>query len=115
MRLLVDRNADLAFARLLSDEGHDVAVVGIAVPQTAPDKGILGFALAGNCVAVTDDRDFGELVIRLQLPNPGVILCRLGRVAPADRLARFREALLRIPDPTGRLVVITESGIRVRE
>lgn len=41
------------------------------------DKDVLAIAYYQQALLITEDKDFGELVIRLKLPNYGILLVRM--------------------------------------
>ena len=57
-------------------ERYDVVYIA-AVAQGADDDYILELAEKENRILITLDKDFGELVFRLNQVHAGVILCRL--------------------------------------
>jgi predicted nuclease of predicted toxin-antitoxin system len=114
VRLLLDHNLDVRLAPLLTREGHDVAIVGIDLPAATRDESIIEFALAEQRIILTEDLGFGERVVRHRSPNPGIVLYRLKDASLHERFALTTRALLAVPQLSGRLVVISSSGIRVR-
>ena len=64
---------------------------------------------------LTEDKDFGELVVRLGLPAFGIVLLRMNPADSAAKLARLREVL---DQEASRLphffVVVDESKARFR-
>jgi len=43
-----------------------------------PDPEVLALATSGDAILLTDDKDFGELVVRRGLEHRGVVLPQLG-------------------------------------
>jgi len=64
--------------------GHTV-VWAVEVARGDDDPDILALANSHNASLVTDDKDFGELVVRQRRPILGVMLLRLEGMAPEDR------------------------------
>lgn len=88
MRFLADENVSHVVVRLLRLNGFDVATLTTEQCGSS-DEIVLGFARTIDCIVLTEDRDFGELVIRKQLPIAGVVLLELDRLsnqAEADRV-----------------------------
>src|SRR6202022_1749695 len=82
MRFLADENVSrLVIARLRAG-GFDVISVG-ETRSGAPDKDVLEAADAEGCILITEDHDFGELVIRQRLRVRGLILLELDRLSNA--------------------------------
>src|SRR5947207_14334503 len=114
MRLLADENVSRLVIERLRTCGFEV----ISVSDTnrgAPDTDVLSGADAEGCILITEDRDFGELVIRQRLSVRGVILLEL------DRLSNEAEAniVLEVVHTqqgklSGNLVIIEPARVRIR-
>lgn len=65
-------------------------------------------------ILITNDRDFGELVVRQRLPHSGIILFRLKNEDLATKQALLANALEHFIEQLAQLLVITSRGIRVR-
>jgi predicted nuclease of predicted toxin-antitoxin system len=114
MRFLADENVSRLVIGRLRDRGFDVVSIGEIRPGAA-DKDVLEIATARDCILITEDRDFGELVIRQRIVVIGVILLELDRLSSAAEADIVAEAISlhhdRIP---GNLLVIEPVRIRVR-
>ena len=84
MKFLLDQCTDAQLLTYLKQLGHDASQIRRTYPQSIPDPEILSIARHEKRILITDDRDFGELIFRLQLPHAGVIFLRLGTYAPLD-------------------------------
>jgi predicted nuclease of predicted toxin-antitoxin system len=114
MRWLVDECVGAELVRRLRNEGHDVAYMA-AEGAGATDPQVLQRAREENRVLLTEDKDFGDLVFRLRLALPGVVLLR---ILPEDRaikwgtlsavIEQFGDGLV------GRYVVVEKSRMRSR-
>lgn len=87
MRFPLDRNLDVRLGSLLVAEWHDDSIVGIDAPATTPDDTILQIALAERRNILTENRGFGERVIRHRSPNPGIILYRPKNASLQERFS----------------------------
>ena len=114
MRFLLDQNADRRFADFLRGEGHDVTVVSVDYPPGISDRQVLETAHHEGRIIITNDRDFGELIVRENLPHAGVIFFRLGAAGVDVKIDRLADLLLSHADQRGRCIVVTPRGIRVR-
>ncbi len=114
MRFLADENVSHRVIARLRADGFEV----ISIDETrsgASDKVVLETANVEGCILITEDRDFGELVIRQRLSVRGVILLELDRLsnaAEADAVAAFVSA--RADTISGNFVVIEPGRIRLR-
>jgi predicted nuclease of predicted toxin-antitoxin system len=113
VRWLVDECVAAILVARLRETGHDAAYVaelasGIADPE------IIGRAVAEERLLLTDDKDFGELVMRRRWRLPGVVLLRV----PPERhelawrrleaaIAEFGESLF------GRYTVVEAARLRL--
>lgn len=114
MRILADENISSVIIAKLRATGTDVRAV-IEWRAGASDAEVLGMASAENRIILTEDRDFGELVVRRKQGLAGVILLELGRlsdIAAADLVTKV------LKDKSDRLVecfVVVEPGrVRIR-
>ena len=114
MRLLADECCDALLVDGLRSDGHDVLYVKETDPG-AKDDTVLQMAADQHRVFLTEDKDFGELVVRLKLPAYGIVLLRINPAASATKLARLRHLLQhhvqRLP---GSFVVLSEKRARFR-
>jgi predicted nuclease of predicted toxin-antitoxin system len=114
MRFLADENVSRLVIERLRAGGFDVMSIG-QTRAGASDKDVLAAADAEDCILITEDHDFGELVIRQRLRVRGLILLELDRLsntaeaqAVAEVVSKHAEKLL------GNLLVIKPGRIRVR-
>lgn len=90
--------------------GYD-AVFSLDLLPRADDEQILNFAEKNGIVLITDDKDFGELIFRLNKPSSGVIFLRL----PKDPVKRFEKIKDILDTAERKFIVVKEGQIRVRE
>lgn len=113
--LLVDECCRRRLIEALREQGMDVAAVW-EMARSATDPDVLALAVAEQRILVTDDKDFGELVVKQSLPFVGVILLRTA-ASDGDHQARMILDALRA-DPQlahGAILVIEDHRIRRRE
>lgn len=114
MKLVTDESVDAAVtARLLAD-GHDVTDVSRVMPGS-DDETVLRAADNASALLVTEDKDFGELVHRLDRAHHGVLLVRLDG-EPSGVKADVVSTALR--DHGGEMLgafgVVTARALRIR-
>lgn len=114
MRFLADENVSRRVIQRLRGGGHDV--VSIAETRSgAPDKLVLDAADAEDRILVTEDRDFGEMIIRQRLEIRGMILLELDRLSNATEADTVADVVSTHADKLlGNLIVIEPGRIRVR-
>jgi len=92
MRFLADENVSRLVIERLRADGLDVISVG-ETRSGARDKEVLEAADAEGRILITEDRDFGELVIRQRLRVHGLILLELDRLSNATEADAVAEVI----------------------
>jgi predicted nuclease of predicted toxin-antitoxin system len=114
VNLLADECCDALLVEGLRSDGHDVLYIKEIAPG-ATDDTVLQLASDQQQVLLTEDKDFGELVVRLKRPAYGIVLLRINPADTATKLARLRHLLQhhvqRLP---GSFVVLSEKRARFR-
>src|SRR5262245_21608851 len=114
MRFLADENVSRFVIERLRANGYEV----LSIRETrsgAPDKDVLATAHAEKCILITEDPDYGGLVVRQRLAILGVILLELDRLSNAAEAEAAAEVVSTHADRLlGNLVVIEPGRIRVR-
>jgi len=114
LKFLVDECCDSELIAGLRADGHDVLAVE-EYRRSEDDEEVLRIAFDEERILVTEDRDFGELVFRFQLPARGIIYLRFSIAKRDQKLPRMRELLKeeaeRLP---GSFVVVEPERIRFR-
>lgn len=114
MNFVADECCDALLVDGLRRGGHDILYVKDIAPG-ADDATVLQMAADQQRILWTEDKDFGELVVRLRLPAYGVVLLRMNPADSAAKLARSRYLLLRYSQRLpGSFVVLDETKIRFR-
>jgi len=88
MKIGADEGVDRQIVEKLRSENHKV----IYIPELAPgikDDEVLCLADDEGLVLLTADKDFGELVFRLNRAAHGVVLIRLDGLPPDAKSALF--------------------------
>ena len=98
MRFLLDENIDLRLRPFLASLGHDVTAVATDYQASLSDDAVLALAYAERRTLITNDRDFGDLIVRERQPHAGITFFRLTTTAftvKRDRLERCPARLSR--------------------
>jgi predicted nuclease of predicted toxin-antitoxin system len=112
VKFLVDAHIGNLIIEFLEHANHDVLRASSFPPKTS-DARILQIAAAEGRVVMTSDKDFGELVFRLQQPTFGVVLLRIDVPHEADRLAVLEHFWPAIESAVpGHFVVVTSKMVR---
>jgi len=110
MLFLVDESTGRKLTSLIKQAGYDVFFSFDVLPR-AGDEQLLDFAEKTNRVLITDDKDFGELIFRLNRPSSGVIFLRLSK----DPVKRFERIKYILDKSERKFIVVKEGQIRVRD
>jgi len=114
VRFLADECCDAALVDALRSDGYDV-LYAVETLRGATDDELLTRSLSERRIFLTEDKDFGELVYRLQRPAHGVVLLRFDVADRALKVPRLRYLLEqeaeRLP---GAFVVLEVDKVRVR-
>jgi predicted nuclease of predicted toxin-antitoxin system len=114
VKFLLDQSADARLIPCLRDLGHDAIRIGREFPPGLPDAEVLQIAQNDNRVLITDDTDFGDLVVRLRQPHTGVILFRLGSAPDLTlKIERLAYVLANYRDCLDQFLVVTKRRVRV--
>ena len=103
-----------AVVEALRTAGHD-ATYAADTNRRADDKVLVMLAQTEDRVIVTEDFDFGELLIRQQLKAPGAIVLHLPGTSPRERAARLIK-VTQLKDITlvDRLTIVSARRVRQR-
>jgi predicted nuclease of predicted toxin-antitoxin system len=113
VRFLLDESADFRLSSFLRSHGHDVTAIAHDYPQSLLDVDVLAIAVREQRTLITNDRDFGEMIVRDGLTHSGVILFRLRTTALRVKLDRMAVVIESYADQLHRFVVVTEGSVRV--
>ncbi len=114
MRILADENIHAGIVAWLRANGEDIVHVADG-PSAMTNEVLLARARDQKRILMTDDKDFGELILHQRLCTCGVILMRLGGASLSGRIARLQAVwpLVAAKQP-GHFIVIGNQNIRVR-
>jgi predicted nuclease of predicted toxin-antitoxin system len=112
--LLADECCDGSLVRILRVAGYDVEYVRETHPGL-PDADIVSLASEGGRILITEDKDFGELVVRHGVRLPGLVLLRLSSTDAARKAQRLLDVLQEQADRiAGNYVVVLDTVLRIR-
>jgi predicted nuclease of predicted toxin-antitoxin system len=81
----------------------------------APDEVILQQAFKNNCILITKDKDFGEIIIRNKKPCVGIILIRIEKLNLIENCVFVTEHIRKYASEfINSFTVIQEDKIRIR-
>ncbi len=114
MRWLADECVDAALVTHLRGAGHDASYIA-EIASGVTDTEALRRAQDEERLFLTEDKDFGELVIRFKRAVPGVVLLRINPEKSHLKWMRLESAITKFGDGLfGRFVVIEEARFRSR-
>jgi predicted nuclease of predicted toxin-antitoxin system len=114
VRFLADECCPAPVVRALRGAGHDVDYVLEQHPG-AVDSAAAVLAQAEDRILITEDFDFGELVVRHGMTLPGLMILALGSHRMTTRVRRVLETVDQVGEALrGRITVIELDRERVR-
>jgi predicted nuclease of predicted toxin-antitoxin system len=114
MKFLADECVDAPVVSRLHADGHVITYVA-EMAQGISDDEVLDLANSGRMMLMTGDKDFGELVFRLQRTAEGVVLIRINGVGNARKSEIVADAVaIHGNDMQGCFTVIEPSSVRIR-
>jgi|SRR5208337_384453 len=100
--------------RALRDAGFDV-IRSADIRPSASDVEVLALAFSEGRVLLTEDTDFGDLIVRFGLQTHGVIRLDLRSLSRTARVQRTLHALMQLGEGVrGAIISIEPSRIRIR-
>jgi predicted nuclease of predicted toxin-antitoxin system len=115
MRFLLDENVDYRLVSFLLKRGYDVTSVAKDYLYGLADEDVLAMATQEHRILITNDKDFGELVVRRHFPHRGVLLFRLKDENIANVQTRLKHVLAHYSDQCHHFLVVTQTRVRIRE
>jgi predicted nuclease of predicted toxin-antitoxin system len=113
MRFLLDQSTDARLGVHFRSLGHDATRIGTEHPAGLSDRSVLAIAEREGRILITDDRDFGDLVVRSQQPHAGIIYLRLGPYAELPiKIERLDYVLTHYATQLDQLLVVTLRRVR---
>lgn len=114
MKFLLDESADQRLIDFLAERGHDVTAIARDYPNALPDRQVLSLARRERRVLITNDLDFGDLIVRERLAHRGVILFRLRNTSLAGKQRRLEFVLANYQDRLDEFLTVTDDRVRSR-
>ena len=114
MKFIVDESTGKSVVDYLRSLHCDVLSVYETMRQ-APDREILLRAETDKRILITNDKDFGELIVRSGQFHFGAVLLRLHDESPSNKARVIRSLLEKFAARLeGHFTVATDSDIRIR-
>jgi predicted nuclease of predicted toxin-antitoxin system len=114
LKFLVDVGVGKIAEVQLMHDGHDVMSVRDLDPRMK-DRDILQLAVEEQCIVITMDKDFGELVYREGLSHVGIVLFRMEDATGHEKAAVLHTLLAQHADKIqGHFCVYQNGRLRIR-
>lgn len=114
MNFVADESVDRQIIERLRKDGQTVIAIAEEKPSIS-DSEVLSIAQSNQALLITCDKDFGELVFRLNQVHYGVILLRLAGAFSDDKAKIVAEFLKEHSDEAARaFTVISTNNVRIR-
>lgn len=117
MKFKLDENLPREGAEVLRAGGHDAVTTLDQGLGGKPDEDVFAMISAEGRVLVTLDAGFGNIQAYPPKAGPGVVLLRLGSQSKLAVLSALKTlvAFLAAETPVGKLWVVEDERIRIRE
>lgn len=109
---VADESLDFNIVVELRKRGAQVYSISEAQPSL-PDHEVLQIAVKLNCLLITEDKDFGELVFRLGLEHRGILLIRSQTEVNVKNIVNI--ILKYSDDLRNKFSVLTSDKLRIRD
>ena len=114
MDFLADECCNAGLVRALRQDGHDIIYVGESFVGLTDDD-VLKHAFENRRIILTEDKDFGDLTVRLKKPAIGVVLLRLDPGNLDRKIERTRRLIADFGDRlSGHYCVVQKDRFRFR-
>jgi len=115
MRFLVDECTGPRVAEWLRNKGHEVFSIYDEARGMIDEK-IITKAFNEKYILLTNDKDFGELVIRQKKKHKGVILLRLKNERTENKIRVLQQLLEKYSEKIpNKFIIATEKVVRIIE
>jgi predicted nuclease of predicted toxin-antitoxin system len=111
---LADENIPRICVTKLREAGFDVSYIGETAASIS-DTEVCSMACSEHRIIITGDKDFGDLVMRLQIKVPGVILLQLKQLKPDEIASILLSTLQGTHAWENHFTVLTKDSIRIRK
>jgi predicted nuclease of predicted toxin-antitoxin system len=115
MIFLADENIDFPIIQFLRVNECDIKSILEEYPSVDDDF-VLNLANEQNRILITSDKDFGELVFRLNKVHHGIILLRLEELSSKEKAKIILQVIQdRKQELINSFTVISEKFVRIRK
>jgi len=116
VKFLADMGISQSTVRVLRDRGHEVISLREQELGRMSDVTILDKARAEECIVLTFDLDFGDLLATNIESLPSVVIFRLRNQSPPSVTSRLLEVISSCRDDlsAGAIVIVEDPRYRVR-
>ncbi len=113
LQVVADESVDFRIIALLRERGLQVYSIAEKL-QSAKDEVVLKLAHENSALLLTEDKDFGELVFRLQMPHSGILLIKIEDAQ--QKIPLVIETVTRnLQEMIGKFSVIDGNKLRIKE
>jgi predicted nuclease of predicted toxin-antitoxin system len=114
MKFLIDENVGFTIVKYLREQGFDVKFVTEMFPSK-DDVFVMKNAYEEKRVIITNDKDFGYLIFKSNLPAFAIILLRFDDESPMLKIEAIK-TILNLPEEKvfDHFIVASENKIRIR-
>lgn len=112
---VADESVDFNLIVFLRNKGLEVFSI-LEKPPSLVDSGVLQIAVEKNAVLITEDKDFGELIFKLNMPHKGVLLLRTTELHTEEKNELVLHFILKFsPEFPDSFTVMKQRKLRIRK
>ena len=112
--LVADESVDANIMVSLRNEGYRIWSVSEENPSVSDDI-VLSAAFRKSALLLTEDKDFGELAIRLKKPHCGILLIRLSGLNSKEKASLVSSAIkLHFGEMKNSFSVLDRNRLRIK-
>ena len=115
MKIVADENLAYRMIKALRNEGFEVLSIEEDAPSI-PDNNVLSVAVKENALLITEDKDFGDLVMLNKLPHRGILLLRFAGMETDEKVIRTLDVIRTYGEElTDSFTVVDAKRVRIRK
>jgi predicted nuclease of predicted toxin-antitoxin system len=114
MKIIIDVNLAVRWAKTLSDRGIEAVHWSTIGAVNAQDIEIMSYALQNGYSVLTNDLDFSAILVSTRASGPSVIQIRAEDTRPEALLARVADTLIRFSAAIEQGTLITIDSNKAR-
>ena len=114
IKLLIDESVDYLLTSFLREAGFEVLSILEEYPGISDDQ-VLKISTKLKALLLTEDKDFGDLVVRFNKSNCGILLIRFSGSPQKKKTVVLQTLKNHYEEMINNFTVLSEDKIRIRK